>query len=48
MIQKQGNTEAVPVGRPSVVIALVPVYIIPQSFNFSQYINIFFDIAITL
>jgi hypothetical protein len=34
--QKQGNTEAVPVGRKRQVVALFPNYIIAQSFNTCQ------------
>ena len=34
--QKQGNTEAVPVGRKSVVTALVPDTIITQLFSVCQ------------
>jgi hypothetical protein len=39
MLQKQGNTEAVPVGRKSVGVTLILNHSIPQSFNNSQYIK---------
>src|SRR5712692_10846813 len=39
MLQKQGNTEADPVGRKSVGVTLILDHSIPQSFNNSQCIK---------
>jgi hypothetical protein len=39
MRQKQGNTEAVPVGSKRVVVTLILTHSIPQLYNNSQYIK---------